>query len=69
MQRVFNTLAVFSFVLALTNTSLAVFTVTRGPELLKNHIDKMRVELAQALLQQKIDSEVFNLPPIPLNSF
>ena len=69
MQRVFNTLAVFSFVLALTNTSLAVFTVTRGPGLLKNHIDKMRVELAQALLQQKIDSEVFNLPPIPLNSF
>ena len=62
MQRILNLISVCAFVLALTNTTVILMAVTRGPSMVKKQISELRLELTQTILDQVPVPEVPELP-------
>tara|TARA_B100001939_G_scaffold29802_1_gene23535 strand:- start:83 stop:313 length:231 start_codon:yes stop_codon:yes gene_type:complete len=68
MQKVINTLAACTFVLALANTAVIVFAVTRGPSMAKEYISNLKLELAKTILDQVPVPEIPEMPKLPTST-
>ena len=62
MQRILNLVSACAFVLALTNTTVILMAVTRGPSMVKKQLSELKLELTQTILDQVPVPEVPELP-------
>ena len=65
MQKIINAVAAGTFVLALANTAVIVLTITRGPSMVKKHINDIKLELTETLTQMVPTQIEGALPEFP----
>ena len=65
MQKVINTLAACTFVLALANTAVIVVAFARGPSMVKKQLSELRLELTKTILDQVPVPEIPEMPKLP----
>ena len=65
MQKVINTLAACTFVLALANTAVIVVAFARGPSIVQKQLSELKLELTQTILKQVPVPEIPEMPKLP----
>ncbi len=65
MQKVINTLAACTFVMALANTAVIVVVAARGPAMAKKYVSELRLELTETILKQVPVPEIPKMPQLP----
>ena len=68
MQKVINTLAACTFVLAVANTAVIVLAVTRGPSIAKKYVNALKLELTKTILDQVPVPEMPEMPKMPTST-
>ena len=62
MQKVFNVMAVASFVMSGTMAVMGVMAYTRVPSMMKLYLSEMKLELTESILKQVPVPEIPELP-------
>ena len=65
MQKIINTLAACTFVLALANTAVIAFAITRGPAMAKKYASELQLGLTKKILDQVPVPEIPKMPQLP----
>ena len=68
MQRILNLVSACAFVLALTNTTVILMAVTRGPSMVRKYINDIKLELTDTLTQMVPDEIKGALPELPTST-
>ena len=68
MQRILNLVSACAFVLALTNTTVILMAVTRGPSMVRKYISDIKLELTDTLTQMVPDEIEGALPELPTST-
>tara|TARA_A100001391_G_scaffold169913_2_gene130872 strand:+ start:846 stop:1076 length:231 start_codon:yes stop_codon:yes gene_type:complete len=68
MQKIINAVAASTFLLALANTAVIVLAVTRGPSMVKKHINDIKLELTETLTQMLPGEIEGALPEFPTST-
>jgi hypothetical protein len=65
MQKVFNAMAVASFVMSGAMAVMGVVAYTRVPSMVKNYASELKLELTKTILEQVPVPEIPEMPQLP----